>query len=179
MKWISLIIPTLGISLLLNSCKDKTSDDFFAGKTDDVFLINFEPDISFPSPNNEDSIDINQDSKYEFFFETLAIAGQTGFITLPAIKATQDLNILITGENDMPAALSSGDIISNSGKWCTTDTLIAMYYYKYISQYYSELIGFWNNKTDKYLGIRYKNKLGWIKISTSQGYLIKEIGLEK
>ena len=166
-----------GVILFLNSCKVNTPDDFFAGKTEDAFFVEFEPDISFPVPNNEDSIDINQDSEYEFFFETVAVPGRTGFYTLPAVKATQDLHILISGLDNMPAALSYGDIINNSGKWVTVDTLMALYYYKYITPDYSQLIGFWNNQQDKYLGIRYKNKLGWIRMSTTPGFRIKESGL--
>lgn len=179
MKWINLFTIMLGISLFLSSCKDKTSDNFFAGKIDDVFFVDFEPDKSFPPPNNKDSIDINQDPKYEFFFETVVVAGQTGFFTLPVMRATQDLNILISGKDNMPSALPLGEIINNSGTWVKTDTLMALYYYKYITPEYDQLIGFWENQKDKYLGIKYKNKLGWIKISTTPGYWIKEIALEK
>jgi hypothetical protein len=178
MRCISVIF-TLGFSLIVSSCIEKNHDDFFAGKTDDVYFIDFEPDRSFPLPNTKDSIDINQDLKFEFFFETLAIAGRTGFFTIPAVKATQDFNIITSGAYNMPSVLNSGDIINNSRNWYSTDSLKALYYYKSITPEHSELIGYWKDQQDKYLGFRYQGKFGWIKISTSQGYIIKELAIEK
>jgi hypothetical protein len=92
---------------------------------------------------------------------------------------TSDLNILIAGNDNMPAALSSGETLSNSGKWNTTETVMRLYYFEYVSPNYYKTIGYWKDQQDKYLGIKYKNKLGWIKISTTPGFIIKEIGLEK
>ena len=178
MRWINSIIPILAISILLNSCKDNTSAAFYAGKTDDVLFIDFEPDIAFPPGNNIDSIDINQDSKYELFFETKDVPGATGFVTVPAVRATQDLNILIGGDHNMPKALSNGEIISSSDKWCTNDTLLLLSYCEG-SYGHCTIIGYWANQQNKYLGFKYKNKLGWIKMSTNQILILKEFGIEK
>jgi hypothetical protein len=178
MRTIKLIILLFGISLLFNSCKKK-SDAFFAGKTDGVIYTDLEPGISFPSSNHKDSLDINQDSQYEFYFETKAVPSLSGYITLPAVKTTKDLSFLVTGEDSMPAALSSGEIISLPDKWCKTDTTMLLYYYRYITHDYSDTIGYWNKQKDKYLGFKYKNKLGWIKMSTTPGFIIQEIGLEQ
>jgi hypothetical protein len=161
------------------SCKDKTSDNFFAGKTDDVIFIDFDPDIDFTWPKMKDSIDLDQDSKHDLFFEVLPFAIQgVGFITSSAIRSTSNLNILLDKNDNMPVALSYGDFFNNSEKWSMADTLIKLYYFENVSSGY-RTIGHWKDQQDKYLGIKYKNKLGWIKISTAPGFLIKEIGLEK
>jgi hypothetical protein len=186
MKWINLIITTVGIGLLLNSCNDKKSDDFFAGKTSNIFYLDIEPDIILPIGENKDSIDINQDSNYDLFFETKAIPGRHGFFSFPAVKATQDLNILIAGENNMPQALSNGDLIRQSDKWFANDSLLLLYDCEYYgSNEYCTIIGFWADQEDKYLGFRYKNKLGWIKMTTTinaelnQCLVLKELGIDK
>jgi hypothetical protein len=186
MKRFNLIFPILGLILLFPTCKDKTSDDFFAGKTSDIIYLDIEPDIVFPIGESKDSIDINQDSNYDLVFETKAIAGRHGFFSFPAVKATQDLNILISNENNMPKALSKGEIISNSDKWCINDSLLLLYYCEYYgSNENCTTIGFWADQQDKYLGFKYKNKLGWIKITTSintelnQCLVLKELGIEK
>jgi hypothetical protein len=167
------------IILSCYSCKDKTLDDFFAGKTDGVIFIDFDPDINFTWPKMKDSIDIDQDSKYEIFFEVIPFAIQgVGFIFSPAIRSTSNLNIILDNYDNMPVVLSSGDFINNSEKWSTADTLIRLYYFENLSSGY-RTIGHWKDHQDKYLGIKYKNKLGWIKISTAPEFLIKEIGLEK
>lgn len=178
MRWINLLISTLGISLLVNSCNDKVSNDFFAGKTDHVFFIDINPDIDFTYPKMKDSIDIDQDSQYEIFFELFPFALSTGYTTLPAIRSTSNLNILFADDN-MPDALSFGDFIDNSANWSKADTLIRLINIERVSQNNHRTIGHWINQQDKYLGIKYKKRLGWIKISTSHGFIIKEIALEE
>lgn len=165
------------IILLCYSCEDKFHN-FFAGKTDDVIFTDLDPNINFPYPKMRDSIDIDNDSKYDIYFELVPFATQTGFIVLPAVRSTSNLNILLDSEDNMPVALSSGEIIDNSKKWSTPDTLLRLYYFKQQSQDYYITIGHWKDQQDKYLGIKYKNKLGWLKISTTPGYQIKEMGLE-
>jgi hypothetical protein len=178
MRWINLLITTLGISLLLNSCNDKASDDIFAGKTDHAFFIDLNPDIDLTYPKMKDSIDIDQDSLYEIFLELLPFPLSTGYTTLPAIRSTSNLNILLADDN-MPDALSLGDFIDNSAKWSKSDTLIRLVNIERISQNDYRTYGHWIHQQDKYLGIKYKNRLGWIKISTSPSYIIKEIAIEE
>jgi hypothetical protein len=168
--------------MIVNACNKNSSDDFFAGKTEDIYYLSFNPELSLPQGNNKDSIDLNGDSVYELMFETLGIAGETGFFTLPAVRATKDLNILLGGEKHMPKALDKGATFNRSENWSKTDTLLALYYYPGL---HSEPIGYWKDQQDKYLGFKYKNKLGWVKITTkvnsqlNQCLIIKELGVEK
>jgi len=178
-------ITALGLYLIIHSCKDNSSDEFFAGKTENVYYSKFNPELTFPIGVYKDSIDLYSDSKYELIFETIADAGETGFYILPAVRGTKDLNILLEGEKNMPKALSKGDIICTCDKWSLTDSLLALYYYEYSAPHTYVTIGYWKDQKDKYLGFKYKNKLGWIMITTTvnaqlnQSLILKEFGIEK
>jgi hypothetical protein len=178
---LSVLLIALSICTMMHSCKIKSSDVFFAGKTENVYYLKFNPELSLPQGNNKDSIDLYGDLKYELMFETFGVAGETGFFTLPAVRGTKDLNILLDCEKNMPKALSKGQIISIYDNWSSTDSLLALYYYPSL---HSDPIGYWKDQTNKYLGFKYKNKLGWIMITTTvnaqlnQCLIIKELGIE-
>ena len=94
------------IGLLLTSCEKKSDkqplSEISAGQTQGLYFNDFNPDIILSYPNTRDSIDINQDSKYELSLEILSVASPTGFDAIPAVKLPQYLCILIEGENNMP-----------------------------------------------------------------------------
>jgi hypothetical protein len=122
----------------------------------------------------DDSIDFNLDNIYDIKFHLEGYSGFGGSIHSYYLSIiTLNSNAYILTDTIYPKVLSNGDTISNQIDWKSGDLLLLgssegccpptgeMYY-----------SGNWKDQTEKFIGIKYNERFGWIKISVPDRRLI-------
>jgi|GEM_PF-5274919 len=110
----------------------------------------------------QDSIDVDNDSHYDFVFFKSPKALLSGFGIITEILKKSDIQIFMDTDNKYPACLNYNDAINSSSKWSENAQK------KYILQSYEcgsndcFLIGNFISVTNKYLAFRIGDNFGWI-----------------
>lgn len=116
----------------------------------------------------KDSLDLNNDSKYDLIFIKSPKPLLTGFgIQTEMIKNT-DTQIIISELNDYPDSLNYNDLINDTRNWSGNEEI------RYVLQSYScnsntcPSIGNFINVNNKYVGFKIGKSFGWIVLDNGE-----------
>ena len=154
-------VYSLSILLLIASC-EPDKDGICAGLiNNDVTYNEITPTMQIINPG-QDSIDVDNDSNYDFVFIKTPKALLSGFGIITEMLKKSNIQIFMDTFNKYPACLNYNDAINTSSNWSVNTQK------KYVLQSYQcgsndcYLIGNFITITNKYLAFRIGNKFGWI-----------------
>jgi hypothetical protein len=153
---------------LILACNPEENDLVIIGKyTDNLHVVKIEPNIVIPcSPDGSDSIDLNADNNYDIKFIKARVPLWTGYAYATSLGFTNGVQIALSVINNYPDSLNVGMQINNDLFWTqsSSDTLVLASYAK---SSHSNPIGNYRYVTDKYLGFKFDNRFGWIKLDNA------------
>ena len=151
------------------SCRPDKDESVKTGSANDnLILIEPNPSITIPFyPYGSDSLDLNSDNKFDIKFIRSPRPALTGFATETLIS-TINLQIVLSKTNDLPEAISSNILLDNNSNWSnSTSAILILQSFKCNSNECPDL-GNFINVTDKFLGFKIGDKIGWMKLDNSK-----------
>ena len=150
------------------SCESNKSDGIEAGIINsNIIYKELIPPMQISNPG-KDSLDLNNDSKYDIIFIKSPIPLLTGFgIKAEMIKKT-NTQVIISELNDYPDSLNYKDLINDSRNWSGNEEI------RYILQSYTcnsntcPSIGNFTNVNNKYVGFKIGKSFGWIVLDNGE-----------
>jgi hypothetical protein len=150
------------------ACNPEENDLVIIGKyTDNLHVVKIEPNIVIPlSSDGKDSLDLNADNDYDIFFIKSLTPLMTSFAYATYLGITNGVQIALSEINNYPDSLNVGTQINDSLIWTqsSSDTLVLASYAK---RSHSNPIGNYRYVTDKFMGFKFGNRFGWIKLDNA------------
>jgi hypothetical protein len=155
------------ILAILFSCEPNKSDEIIAGViNNNLNYIEISPPMLISNPG-KDSIDLNDDSKFDIIFIKSPEPLLTGFAIKTEIIKKTNVQIILSNINGYPDTLNYKDLINESRNWSGTEEK------KYVLQSFNcnsnncPSIGNFINVTNKYIGFKIEKSFGWILLDNS------------
>jgi hypothetical protein len=172
--------------ILLNNCKKEESCPqlILAGVANNCILSTaFDPgkeieNSGYDYYTESFAIDIDNDEIYDINYSIdhySYCGGESDGCKIYVESLNNDVSIL--EYNNSPKIMYYADTLNNQNKWESKKYLLTNSNY-YCSGYYSQGVNNWNTG---YMGIKIKNKFGWVKFEVASDYkiIIYEYGIEK
>lgn len=162
------------------SCKP-SNDGFQAGVVNNkVTYTEFSP-IKVILNQEKDSIDVDNDLRYDFIFIKSPKSLLTGFAIKAEVLKKSNVQIMISSENQYPACLNYNDAINPSSIWSDSEQNLYVLQSYICGSDYCPLVGNFGNVTDKYMAFRIADYYGWIQIDNQNdgGLTIKGFAISK
>ena len=179
MRTISIIL----ILLFILSCKTESNNLIITGENNKTYII-IKPDpVILISKSHQDSLDINSDGIFELKFIITPIPTSTVPGSKTEISAKNQLQILLSVENEYPDTLSMNAVLNSDSYWSGLDTdwtesesiTFLLRSYACYTYFHCQGWGNFRNVNDKYIGYKIGEKFGWILVDSSQDqFKIKE-----
>ena len=171
------------VNIVFFSCKDNDHSldtEINIGENNKNVIVNtLTPPISV-TDEKSDSIDLNGDSIYDLIFEKTPIPLTTGFGLETKITKKDGIQIVLSIINNYPDNLSYLDKLNPQVNWSDNikGTLILQ---SYLKRDESKVIGNFVFDEIKYIGVKIKNRYGWVKIENDRfgSLIIEEYALMK
>jgi len=150
------------ILIVCVSCEPNISDAINAGIINNkVTYKELSPPMQV-SNFGKDSLDLNNDSKFDIIFIKSPKALLTGFAIQTEIIKKANTQIIISKLNDYPDSLNYNDLINDSRKWSGFEEKIYFLQSFECNSNNCPSIGNFVNVADKYIGFKIGELFGWI-----------------
>lgn len=181
-KSVLLLIVLISLFFITNCKKEKVKTplptEIVAGTgNSNLTITDINPDTilnSFQEVETYD-IDVNNDNIKDF-----RLSGYNNYIQGGAVNSDAQMKIealsadsYVLADSIYPFALNSGESIDISGSWKQGSLTLLRRTCDCCPPTPFVYEGAWKDKTGNYIGIRYQNRLGWIKVGIEQGNMLQ------